>query len=150
MVSIMMQVFLFAAAYSTDDIGVHPDFGTFVMGIILPRREIFLTRAQGVSHVNSTLFLPLFFVYSGLRTQVNLINQPILWLVCLLVLLIACSCKIVGGTLSMHWMGESWHESFSLGILMNTRGLVELIVLNIGLDLGVLIGIKLGGSDKQG
>jgi Kef-type K+ transport system membrane component KefB len=88
--------------------------------------------------VNTILFLPLFFVSSGLRTQIGLISAPALWLICLLVLAIACVGKLVGSTLSVRWMGESWREAISLGVLMNTRGLVELIVLNIGLDLGVL------------
>ena len=84
------------------------------------------------------LFLPLFFVYSGLRTQIGLISAPWLWLICLLVLVVACLGKIFGGTFAVRFMGESWQDSLSLDILMNTRGLVELIVLNIGLDLGVL------------
>ena len=61
-----------------------------------------------------------------------------LWLICLLVLVIACAAKVLGSMLPIRWTGESWKESLTLGVLMNTRGLVELIVLNIGLDLGVL------------
>ena len=88
-----------------------------------------------------------------LQQFVNLVRQAIevhtaghrlhcavrlLWLICLLVLAVACAGKILSGSLSVRWMGESWRESLSLGVLMNTRGLVDLIVLNIGLDLGVL------------
>src|SRR5260370_24208052 len=108
------------------------------MGIILPRRAAFIEQVRSLDQVNNVLFLPLFFVYSGLRTQIGLISAPALWLICLLVLAVACLGKVLGGTLSVRWMGESWRESLILGILMNTRGLVELIVLNIGLDLGVL------------
>jgi Kef-type K+ transport system membrane component KefB len=93
---------------------------------------------RSLDQVNNLLFLPLFFVYSGLRTQIGLISAPALWLVCLLVLAVACAGKILSGSLSVRWMGESWRESLSLGVLMNTRGLVDLIVLNIGFDLGVL------------
>jgi Kef-type K+ transport system membrane component KefB len=108
------------------------------MGVILPRRAVFVEHIRSIDRVNNVLFLPLFFVYNGLRTQIGLINAPTLWLICLLVLAVACLSKLVGGTLPVRWMGESWQDALSLGVLMNTRGLVELIVLNIGLDLGVL------------
>jgi Kef-type K+ transport system membrane component KefB len=108
------------------------------MGIILPRKPLFVKFVRNIEQVNTLLFLPLFFVYSGLRTQIGLISSPWMWLICLLVFMIACAGKISGGTFAVRILGESWHNALSLGILMNTRGLVELIVLNIGLDLGVL------------
>jgi len=126
------------SAYFTNAIGIHPVFGAFLMGIILPRKTTYIEQVRSLDQVNNILFLPLFFVYSGLRTQIGLIGAPVLWLICLLVLVIACMGKILGSTLPIRWMGETWKESLTLGILMNTRGLVELIVLNIGLDLGVL------------
>src|SRR6266487_1179620 len=125
-------------AYITNAIGIHPIFGAFLMGIILPRKTTYVEEVRSLDQVNNILFLPLFFVYSGLHTQIGLISAPLLWLICLLVLVIACAGKILGSMLPVRWMGESWKESLTLGILMNTRGLVELIVLNIGLDLGVL------------
>ncbi len=131
-------IVLLAAAYTTNSIGIHPVFGAFLAGICLPRTVTFTTQVRSLDHINTVLFLPVFFVYSGLKTQIGLINGLSLWLICLLVLLIACVGKIVGGTLSTRAMGEPWRDAFSLGILMNTRGLVELIVLNIGLELGVL------------
>ena len=131
-------ILLLLSAYATNAIGIHPVFGAFLMGIILPRRTVFIEQVRSLDQVNNLLFLPLFFVYSGLRTQIGLISAPALWLVCLLVLAVACAGKILSGSLSVRWMGESWRESLSLGVLMNTRGLVDLIVLNIGLDLGVL------------
>lgn len=131
-------VLLLSCAYYTNAIGIHPIFGAFVMGIILPRRVHFVELVRNISHVNNMLFLPLFFVYSGLHTQVGLINSPVMWLICLLILVTACVSKMAGGTFAVRSMGESWRDAFSLGILMNTRGLVELIVLNIGLELGVL------------
>ena len=108
------------------------------MGLILPRKPLFIDFVRNLDQVNTVLFLPLYFVYSGLRTQIGLLSTPWLWLICLLVLLIACVGKISGGALTVRFLGESWHDALSVGILMNTRGLVELIVLNIGLDLGVL------------
>ncbi|HAE82368.1 MAG TPA: hypothetical protein DCK85_03190 [Ktedonobacter sp.] len=131
-------ILLLLSAYFTNSIGIHPVFGAFLMGIILPRKTFFVELVRSIDRVNGVLFLPLFFVYSGLRTQIGLISAPWLWLICLLVLVVACVGKIFGGTFAVRFMGESWQDSLSLGILMNTRGLVELIVLNIGLDLGVL------------
>jgi len=131
-------VLLLLSAYTTDAIGIHPVFGAFLMGVILPRRAAFIEQVRSLDQVNNVVFLPLFFVSSGLRTQIGLISAPALWFVCLLVVAIACFGKVLGGMLSVRWMGESWRESLTLGVLMNTRGLVELIVLNIGLDLGVL------------
>lgn len=131
-------IVLLAAAYATNAIGIHPVFGAFVAGIILPRKPVFIAQVRGIDQINNVLFLPLFFVYSGLRTQIGLINSPVLWAVCLLVLVVACAGKMLGCTATMRWLGNNWKESLSLGVLMNTRGLVELIVLNIGLDLKVL------------
>ncbi|MBV9689287.1 MAG: cation:proton antiporter [Ktedonobacteraceae bacterium] len=131
-------VLLLLSAYCTNAIGIHPVFGAFLMGTILPRRVVLVELVQAFDRVNYALFLPLYFVYSGLRTQVGLISTPWLWLICLVVLLVACAGKILGGTCTMRFLGEPWRGAFVLGILMNTRGLVELIVLNIGLDTGVL------------
>ena len=131
-------VLLMLSAYTTNAIGIHPVFGAFLTGIILPRRAAFIEQVRGLDQVNNVIFLPLFFVSSGLRTQIGLIGAPSLWLLCLLVLAVACLGKVLGSTVSVRWMGDSWRESLTLGVLMNTRGLVELIVLNIGLDLGVL------------
>ena len=135
---VLSLILLLLSAYVTNAVGIHPVFGAFLMGIILPRRVLFVELVRDMDRLNSVLFLPLFFVYSGLRTQIGLISAPWLWLICLLVLVIACVGKISGGTFTVRLMGESWRDALSLGILMNTRGLVELIVLNIGLDLGVL------------
>ncbi|MDQ2902649.1 MAG: cation:proton antiporter [Chloroflexota bacterium] len=132
------MVGLLLSAYLTNAIGIHPVFGAFVMGVILPRRARFVAYIRSIDQVNNTLFLPLFFVYSGLRTQIGLINTPWLWFLCVLALIIACVGKIGGVTLCARFMGDSWKEASSLGVLMNTRGLVELIVLNIGLSLGIL------------
>ena len=131
-------VLLLLSAYYTNAIGIHPVFGAFLMGVILPRKTTYIEQVRSLDQVNNLLFLPLFFVYSGLRTQIGLISAPALWLICLLVLAVACLGKILGCMLADRSMGKPWKESFTLGILMNTRGLVELIVLNIGLDLGVL------------
>ena len=135
---VISLVLLLLSAYTTDAIGIHPVFGAFLMGLILPRKQTFIAQMRNIDEVNNILFLPLFFVSSGLHTQIGLINAPLLWLICLLVLLVACIGKLLGCTAMMRWMGNNWKESITLGLLMNTRGLVELIVLNIGLELRVL------------
>ncbi len=131
-------ILLLLSAYTTNAIGIHPVFGAFLMGIIVPRKTLFIELIRSIDKTNSLLFLPLYFVYTGLRTQIGLIGSPALWFICLLVLVIACSGKIFGATFSARLFRDSWKDAFGLGVLMNTRGLVELIVLNIGLDLGVL------------
>src|SRR5690606_28282455 len=84
------------------------------------------------------LLLPLFFVFTGLRTQIGLINDPDLWTITGLIILVAVVGKFVGSALAARFVGQNWKDSLSIGALMNTRGLMELVVLNIGYDLGVL------------
>jgi Kef-type K+ transport system membrane component KefB len=131
-------ILLFSAAYTTNWIGIHPVFGAFLAGICLPRNVVFTAQVRSLDQVNTVIFLPIFFVYSGLKTQIGLIYGFPLWGLCLLVFLTACVGKILGGTLSTRIAGQSWRDALTIGILMNTRGLVELIVLNIGLQLGIL------------
>jgi len=131
-------IVLFSAAYITNSLGIHPVFGAFLAGICLPRNIVFTGQVRSLDQVNRVIFLPIFFVYSGLKTQIGLIYGFPLWGLCLLVLVLACGGKILGGTLSTRLVSRSWRDAFTIGILMNTRGLVELIVLNIGLQLGIL------------
>lgn len=130
---------LLVSAYLTEVIGIHALFGAFLAGVIMPSnisfRNVFIEKVEDVSQV---LLLPLFFVFTGLRTQIGLLNDPQLWLVCLVIILFAVVGKFAGSALAARFVGQSWRDSLSIGVLMNTRGLVELIVLNIGYDLGVL------------
>lgn len=135
---ILSIILLLLAAYSTSAIGIHPVFGAFLAGVIMPRNSLYIEQMTNLDKINNLLFLPIFFVFSGLRTQIGLIQSPALWFICLIIFVVACSGKVLGGTLCMRIMGKSWQPAFSLGVLMNTRGLVELIVLNIGYELGVL------------
>ncbi len=134
----LTMILLLLSASATNAMGIHPVFGAFMMGIVVPRRASFIEQVKSIDRVNYLLFLPLYFVYNGLRTHIGLINSPTLWLLCTLVLMVACLSKILGGSLSLKVFGASWKESLTLGTLMNTRGLVELIVLNIGLEQGVI------------
>lgn len=130
---------LLISAWTTEVIGIHALFGAFMAGVIMPAnvnfRNIFIEKVEDVSQV---LLLPLFFVFTGLRTQIGLLNEPGLWQLCLLVVLIAVVGKFVGSTVSARFVGQNWHSSLTIGALMNTRGLMELVALNIGYDLGVL------------
>ena len=134
----MGLIILLLSAYLTNAIGIHPVFGAFIAGIVLPRNVTLVSHIRSLDRVNNLLFLPLFFVASGLKTQIGLIQSPELLLICLLILVVACAGKIASGALPVRLMGDTWREALSLGVLMNTRGLIELIVLNVGLQLGIL------------
>jgi len=130
---------LLSSAFVAEVIGIHALFGAFLAGVIMPPnfnfRRVLMEKVEDVSLV---LLLPLFFVFTGLRTQIGLLNEPHLWAVCGWIILTAVAGKFGGSMLAARFVGQSWRESLSIGALMNTRGLMELIVLNIGYDLGVL------------
>ncbi|MCC5667420.1 cation:proton antiporter [Nostoc sp. CHAB 5784] len=128
-----------ASALITELIGIHLIFGAFLLGAAMPKNED-LVRELAVKTEDFVLIflLPIFFAYSGLRTQIGLLNRPELWLLCALVLGVAIAGKYVGTYVAARVSGISKREASALGWLMNTRGLTELIVLNIGLELGVI------------
>ncbi len=130
---------LIISSYTTEIIGIHALFGAFMTGVIMPDitkfRNLFIEKVEDVSVI---LLLPLFFVYTGLRTEIGLINDPYLWKVTGFIILVAVIGKFFGSALAAKFVGQSWRDSFTIGALMNTRGLMELVVLNIGLDLKVL------------
>lgn len=128
-----------ASALITETIGIHLIFGAFLVGAIMPKHAG-LTRelAQKTEDFVLTFLLPIFFAYSGLRTQIGLLNRPVLWLLCAAVLAVAIVGKYVGTYVAARYLGVNRREASALGWLMNTRGLTELIVLNIGLSLNVI------------
>jgi Kef-type K+ transport system membrane component KefB len=129
---------LILSAFISEVIGIHALFGAFLAGAIMPDnlkfRSLFIEKVEDVSIV---LLLPLFFVFTGLRTQIGLIDDPQLWKTTGLIILIAIAGKLIGTTLTAKIFGQNWKDSFVLGTLLNTRGLMVLIILNIGYDLGV-------------
>jgi Kef-type K+ transport system membrane component KefB len=130
---------LILSSYTTELIGIHALFGAFVAGTIIPGSQKFKNQLiEKVEDVALVLLLPLFFVFTGLRTQVGLLNDSYLWQVAGLIIFVAVTGKFLGGTLSARFVGQSWSDSLTIGTLMNTRGLMELVVLNIGYDLGIL------------
>ena len=137
----VMTVFFVAlllSALITEAIGIHAIFGAFVLGVLVPHdsriaRQL-RTQLEGLVVV---LLLPAFFAFTGLRTQIGLVHGTG-WLLCGGIILVASLGKFGGSAAAARLTGLSWHDAASLGVLMNTRGLVELIVLDIGLELHVL------------
>ena len=130
---------LLVSAFATEVIGIHALFGAFLAGVIMPSnmnfRTVFIEKIEDVAVL---LLLPLFFVFTGLRTQIGLLDDWHLWTIALLIIAVATVGKFVGSAFAAKFVGQSWRDSLIIGALMNTRGLMELIVLNIGYDLGVL------------
>lgn len=128
-----------ASACFTEKLGIHPLFGAFLAGIAMPKDTAFVqalsAKLEGLTVV---LLLPLFFAFSGLRTRIGLLNGTDLWLYFGAILVTAISGKLGGAAVAARSMGVPWREATSLGVLVNTRGLVELVVLNIGLDAGII------------
>jgi Kef-type K+ transport system membrane component KefB len=132
-------IFAFASAWITEMIGIHALFGAFLAGVVAPPQAAFRAALRERLEVFVTVFLlPLFFAFTGLRTQIGLLDDAKSWLIFAAVVAVAVSGKLGGSMLAARWTGLSWRDSFSIGALMNTRGLMELIVLNIGYDLGIL------------
>ena len=132
-------IMMLLSAYTTEIIGIHALFGAFLAGVVMPPdlnfRKILVDKIEDVSLV---LLLPLFFVFTGLRTQIGLLTEGHMWITCGLVIAVAVLGKFGGSALAAKMVGHNWKNSLSIGALMNTRGLMELIVLNIGYDLGIL------------
>jgi Kef-type K+ transport system membrane component KefB len=130
---------LLLSALTTEAIGIHALFGAFLFGAIIPHESalarVFTQRLQDLVGV---LLLPAFFAFTGMRTQIGLVAGLEQWLVCSLIILVATAGKFGGTLAAARLTGLGWRDAASLGLLMNTRGLMELIALNIGLDLRVI------------
>jgi len=134
-----MLVGVFASASATEWIGIHALFGAFLFGAVVPARSRVAAAVHERLHlVVTVIFLPAFFAYTGTRTEIGLISGLDDWIVCAMIILVACAGKFGGSAAAARLVGFTWRDSAALGLLMNTRGLVELIVLNIGLDLRIL------------
>ncbi len=132
-------VALLLSSWVTELIGIHALFGAFIFGAIVPKQNGFAQLlAEKLEDLVVVLLLPLFFAYSGLRTQIGLLDSAHAWAVCGVIVAAACVGKFGGSAIAARLTGLRWREASALGVLMNTRGLMELIVLNIGLDLGVI------------
>src|SRR5262249_44826284 len=135
----MIFVCVLLSAFVAQRIGVAAIFGAFIFGLIMPRRAGLTANVAGhFENFVVLVLLPLFFVVTGLKTQVNALNRPILWYLTLALIGVAIAGKFLGASIAARYSGFSLRDSSAIGTLMNTRGLTELIVLNIGLDLGVV------------
>jgi Kef-type K+ transport system membrane component KefB/nucleotide-binding universal stress UspA family protein len=130
---------LIASAMLSELIGIHALFGAFLFGAVLPKEGRFAQAiADKLETIAVVLLLPLFFAYSGLRTEIGLVTQPQHLLVTAAIIAIATLGKFGGSVVAGRLTGMRWREASAIGILMNTRGLMELVVLNLGMDLGVI------------
>jgi Kef-type K+ transport system membrane component KefB len=135
--AIVLGIMLGSALF-TEVLGLHALFGAFLAGVIMPRRaELGRQLRERMESLSSVFLLPVFFAYTGLRTEIGLLDAQS-WVTCIAIILTAIAGKLVGSMLAARWTGSSWHDAFVLGTLMNTRGLMELIALNVGYDLGIL------------
>jgi len=135
----VIVVLVLASALATEWLGIHLLFGAFLMGAIMPKAPEF-TRylLHKFESVTVVLLLPLFFAYTGLRTRIGVGGGRAIWLYSAIVIVVAITGKLGGSMFAARLAGMPWREAASLGILMNTRGLMELVILNIGLDIGVI------------
>lgn len=140
LVSIILTILLISSL-ATEAIGIHALFGAFIAGAVMPStkesnlRELLSPKLE---YVSILVLLPLFFALTGLRTQIGLMETSYHWMICILIITVAVVGKLFGAAISSKFMGFSWKDSFKIGALMNTRGLMELIVLNIGFELGII------------
>jgi Kef-type K+ transport system membrane component KefB len=132
-------ILVLASSFITEWIGIHALFGAFVMGAIMPKETDFVQKlTEKLQDFTVVFLLPIFFAYTGLRTQIGLLDHASLWYYTGLIILAATAGKFGGSTLAARACGISWRDASAIGILMNTRGLMELVILNIGRDLGVI------------
>jgi Kef-type K+ transport system membrane component KefB len=138
-VVVLSFIVLLLSAFISEFIGIHMLFGAFLAGILIPHND---TLKQALSSkledVSVLLLLPIFFALTGLRLHVNLLDTRDMVFVCVGIVLVATIGKFIGSALPARLLGMNWKDSICIGIFMNTRGLMELVVLNIGYELGIL------------
>jgi Kef-type K+ transport system membrane component KefB len=134
-----LLIFVLASSWLTEWLGIHALFGAFLAGAVLPKQSGFVhALTEKLNDTAVVLLLPLFFAFTGLRTSIGLVSGAEMWFYTALIVLVAIAGKFGGSTYAARVSGMPWREAGALGILMNTRGLMELVLLNIGLDIGVL------------
>ena len=135
----LMLLLVLGAALCTEWLGLHLLFGAFLMGAIMPKEQKFVRYVlDRFETITVTLLLPLFFAFTGLRTNIGLVKGQEMWMYCVLIVLVATIGKLGGSTLAARLTGMPLREAVGLGTLMNTRGLMELVILDIGLDIKVI------------
>jgi len=138
-VTAMVIIGVLLSSIATEAIGIHALFGAFLLGALIPHDSRLATELQAkMRDLVSLLFLPAFFALTGMRTEIGLLSEVDHWVMFGAILAIACAGKLGGSTIAARFAGLSWRTSLSLGVLMNTRGLIQLIVLDIGLQMRIL------------
>lgn len=135
---VSVMLFLMLGSYITDAIGIYAVFGAFLIGAAMPRGRFAEILREKLESLTVGLLLPFFFVYSGLNTKLGLVNSAELWMITIVLLVAAIVGKGVACALAAKASGETWRDAWAIGTLMNARGLMELIILNIGLQQGVI------------
>ena len=134
-----LVLIMLAASWVTERLGVHALFGAFMAGLIMPKNERMTAEiVDRFESLSLALLLPLFFALTGLRTRIDLLAGGSMWGLTTAIVATAVVGKLAGAALTARATGMRWKDSLGLGVLMNTRGLVELVILNAGLDLGIL------------
>jgi Kef-type K+ transport system membrane component KefB len=135
----LLLLAVMASAIATEWLGVHLLFGAFFLGVVVPKDERFVAAVtHRIEALTTVLLVPLFFAFTGLRTSIGLIGGEGMWVPLALVLVVAVAGKLGGSALAARLSGVGWRDALTLGTLLNTRGLVQLVILNVGLDLGIL------------
>jgi K+:H+ antiporter len=135
----VLILIMLASSWTTERLGIHALFGAFFAGLIMPKGSRLV--AETITRLESltvTLLLPIFFVLTGLRTRIDMLHGAGAWGYVLVIIAVAVLGKLGGAAVAARASGAAWHDSIGLGVLMNTRGLVELVILNAGLELGIL------------
>jgi len=134
-----VMILLLVSVWTTEALAVHALFGAFLAGVVMPGGGLLEAGLrERIESITVALLLPLFFAYNGLRTSVTLLDSAELWALCGLVVVVAIGSKLLVSAVTIRASGMSWRESLAVGVLVNTRGLVELVILNVGLDLHIL------------
>ena len=135
----LLLLVVLVSALATELLGVHLLFGAFLAGVVMPKEPDFVRHIlDKFESLTVVLLVPLFFAFTGLRTTIGMIHGGSMWLYCGAIILVAITGKLGCSMLAARASGVSWNEAAGLGILLNTRGLMELLILNIGLDIGVI------------
>jgi Kef-type K+ transport system membrane component KefB len=135
--AVLLLVLMFCA-WLTDLMGIYSIFGAFICGAVMPRGRFARDVTQMLEPMTVSLLLPIFFVYSGLNTQMNLLVQPSLFWIAVATIVVSFACKSGGCGIASRMVGTSWRDAAALGSLMNARGLMELILVNIALEKGLI------------
>jgi Kef-type K+ transport system membrane component KefB len=133
-----LMLLLGVGAWFTDLIGLYSVFGAFVLGLAVPRSGVAEKTAERIGPLTTTLLLPFFFTYSGLNTRFSLLNSPTLWSICVCLVLAAVAGKLGACYGAARFCGKTHSDALTIASLMNARGLMELILLNIGLQAGLI------------